>query len=121
MLTERRIPMSEEFDRRNAVKTVAATGGLLLLGGLASADEPPERSTLAGEWFNSGKLDQPCAIFQQGRVLLLINEKGDIATGQFTEANQFTIVRGWEGGVVGRVGERGRVIAWAGGGTWRRR
>jgi hypothetical protein len=95
---------------------------MLLLGGLASADEPEERTTLTGEWFNGGKLDQPCAVFQQGRVLLLINEKGDIASGQMTEANQFTVVKGWDaGGLVGRIVERGKVIAWAGGGNWKKR
>jgi hypothetical protein len=112
--------MTEAVDRRNAVKSVAAAGGLLLLGGVASADGPAERS-LTGEWFNSGNLDQPCAIIQQGRVLLLINEKGDIATGQFTQANQFNVVRGWGDGVAGTVGDRGRVITWNGGGNWSRR
>ena len=118
--------MTQELDRRElgrraAVKTVAAAGGLLLLSGLASADECDELPTLTGEWLNRGKADQPCAIFQQGRVLLLINEKGDIASGQLTGPNQFTVLRGWEEGVVGRVVERGRRIAWKGGGTWKRR
>jgi hypothetical protein len=29
--------------------------------------------------------------------------------------------RGWAGGEVGRIVERGKVIAWAGGGNWKRR
>src|SRR5262249_20490876 len=111
----------EDLDRRDAVKTVAAAGGLLLMSGLASADQPEESTTLTGEWFNGGKLDQPCAIFQQGSVLLLINEKGDIASGQMTEANQFTVLKGWKDTVVGRVSERGKVISWKGGGSWKRR
>jgi hypothetical protein len=113
--------MSEELNRRDAVKAVAATGGLLLLTGSAPADEPDERDALTGQWFNGGKLDQPCAIFQQGRVLLLINENGDIASGVMTQANEFTIQKGWDGGLVGRIVERGTVIAWKGGGSWRRR
>jgi hypothetical protein len=112
--------MSEDLDRRGAVRALAAAGGLLLLSGPASAGGPEERATLAGEWFNDGKLDQPCGVFQQGRVLLLINEKGDIASGLMTEANEFT-VKGWADGVVGRIVERGRVIAWKGGGNWKRR
>ena len=104
--------------RREAV----AAGAALLLGGAATA-QPPMKvdDTLAGEWFNNGKLDQPCAIWQQGRVLLLINEKGDIATGHFTEANAFSIVKGWEGDLTGRVGDRGKTILWKGGGNWKRR
>ena len=113
--------MTEKTDRRDVVKTVAAAGGLLLLGGLATADEPEGANALSGEWFNGGKLDQPCAIFQQGRVLLLINEKGDIASAQMTEANQFTVLKGWQGESVGRLVERGKVIAWKGGGSWQRR
>jgi hypothetical protein len=95
--------MTEKTDRRDAVKTVAAAGGLLLLGGLATADEPEAANSLSGEWFNGGKLEQPCAIFQQGRVLLLINERGDIASAQMTEANQFTVLRGWQGEAIGRA------------------
>ncbi len=112
--------MSDELARRDAVKAVAATGGLFLLSGLASARERDEPGGLSGEWFNGGKLDQPCAILQMGRVLLLINEKGDLATGQMTEANQFTVLKGWGGSVVGRIVDRGKVIAWKGGGAWKR-
>ena len=113
--------MAEKSDRRDAVKTMAAAGGLLLLAGSASADQPEDSNTLAGEWFNRGKLDQPCAVFQYGRVLILINEKGDLATGQFTEANQFTVLKGWGKEVVGQVQDRGQVIGWKGGGNWKRR
>jgi hypothetical protein len=113
--------MRKEFDRRGAAKAVAVAGGLLLLGGSASADEPGEATTLRGEWFNGGKVNQPCAIFQQGRVLLLINENGDMASGQLTQANQVTVLKGWKQQVVGRIREQGRVIAWQGGGNWQRR
>jgi hypothetical protein len=113
--------MNETPDRRDAAKAVAATAGLLLLGGPAPAAGQDEAAPLAGEWFNGGKLDQPCAVFQQGRVLLLVNEKGDLAIAQMTEANKLTVVKGWGDGVEGRIGERGKVIAWKGGGSWRRR
>src|SRR5215475_3171705 len=113
--------MSDDLDRRGTVRAVAAAGGLLLLGGAAPAGGPEDRASLAGEWFNGGKLDQPCAIFQQGRVLILINEKGDMAVAHLTEANKFTIVKGWEEGVVGRIDERGKLIVWKGGGNWKKR
>jgi hypothetical protein len=38
-----------------------------------------------------------------------------------TDANQFTVLKGWDGEVVGRIVERGKVIAWRAGGNWRRR
>jgi hypothetical protein len=113
--------MNEKLSRRDAAKAVAAAGGLLVRGNLASADQPAQPRTLAGEWFNRGKLEEPCAIFQHGVILLLINEKGDIATGRMTGDNKFEILKGWEDGVVGRIMERGKVIAWKGGGSWKRR
>jgi hypothetical protein len=73
----------------------------------------------AGEWFNSGKLDQPCAIFQHGRILLLVNEKGDIGSGRLGSQRIHDPER-----MVGRTGgpnyRTGKVIAWKGGGFWRR-
>jgi hypothetical protein len=113
--------MSEQLDRRNAVKAVAVAGGLLLLGGSVSADQREEPITLTGEWLNGGKADQPCAIIQLGRVLLLINEKGTIATGQITDINQLTVLKGWDDELPGKVIARGKVILWKGGGRWRRR
>ncbi len=116
--------MSAKVNRRGAVQSAAAAGGLLLFGGATAAQQPEaerNRDSLAGEWFNNGKLDQPCAIFQAGRVLILVNEKGDIASGRMTEANEFRIVQGWGGGdLSGRVGERGKVILWKGTGNWKR-
>jgi hypothetical protein len=111
--------MAEKLDRRGAARAAAVTGGLLMLGGLAAADD--ERPTsLTGEWFNKGKLDQPCAVIQHGSVLLLINEKGDVAVGRLTEANKFAIIKGWKDGIVGKFDRLGKVIAWEGGGSWRK-
>jgi hypothetical protein len=113
--------MTEKLNRREAAKAVAAAGGLLMLGGFASADRREEPRTLSGEWLNGGKLDEPCAIFQHGRMLILINENGDIASGRMTGINKFTVLKGWDDGVVGKVVERGKEIAWKGGGSWKRR
>ena len=40
--------------------------------------EPDKAGKLAGEWFYDSKVDQPCAISQHGRVLLLVNEEGEL-------------------------------------------
>jgi len=41
--------MTEKLRRRDLVKTVAAAGGLLVLGSAASAAEPDKTSKLPGE------------------------------------------------------------------------
>jgi hypothetical protein len=114
--------MTEKFKRRDVVKAVAAAGGLLALRGLAGAAEPNKENKLLGEWLYDGKEDQPCAIFQQGRVLLLVNEDGELATGRITEATKLVVLKSasWEEGLVGELAQEGKAISWANGTTWKR-
>src|SRR5262249_48358054 len=118
--------MTKNLMRRDTVKAVAVAGGLLVLllvlGRVASASDPDKDSKLAGDWLYEGKADQPCAIFQQGRVLLLVNENGALATGRITETNKFVVLKGdgWEEGLVGELAEKGKAINWANGTTWKR-
>jgi hypothetical protein len=85
---------------------------------------PPAKATSkwAGEWLLEGKADQPCAIFQHGRVLLLVNEKGDLATGRVTEATKLVVLKGngWDDGLVGEFADEGKTISWGNGTTWKR-
>ena len=111
--------MTENLKRRDVVKAVAAAGGLLALGGLAGA-APAKKISVPGEWLYDGKEDQPCAIFQQGRVLLLVNEEGEWATGRMTEANKLVVLKGWEEGLVGELAKDGKAINWSNGTTWKR-
>jgi hypothetical protein len=112
--------MTENLLRRDMVKTLAAAGGLLLLGGSASAAEPDKAGKLPGEWLYDGKEDQPCAIFQHGRMLLLVNEEGEFATARLSEAKKFAVLKGWEEGLVGEVDDAGKSIAWSNSTTWKR-
>jgi hypothetical protein len=114
--------MNAQLNRRGAVKTAAVGAGLLLLGESTPAAEGERNNQFAGEWLNRGRLDQRCAIFQMGQILLLVNEQGSLATGRMTQVNQFVVVKGdgWDAGVVGDLVEGGRTIAWRGGGSWRR-
>jgi hypothetical protein len=112
--------MTDKLKRRDVVKAVAAAGGLLALGGLAGAAEPDKKISLPGEWLHMGQEDQPCAIFQQGRILLLVNEEGEWATARFTEAKKFVVLKGWEEGLVGEVAKEGKAINWSNGTTWKR-
>jgi hypothetical protein len=107
-------------------------GGVLLLASLppASGQTPanqndqanaPARqaSKWAGEWLFDGKEDQPCAIFQQGRVLLLVNERGEMVTGKIRGENKLTW--GWdENALVGELKDEGKTISWANDTTWKR-
>jgi hypothetical protein len=114
--------MTEKLRRRDVVKAVAAAGGLFALGGLAGAPAPEKKIKLSGEWLHDDKEDQPCAIFQQGRVLLLVNENAVLATARITEAEKFVVLKGdgWEEGLVGEIAEDGKAISWANGSTWKR-
>jgi hypothetical protein len=112
--------MNANRKRRDVMKALAAAGGLVALGSVAAAAEPEAKNKLAGEWLFEG---QPCAIFQQGSVLLLVNEKGDFATAMMTEAKKFTVkanIKGWDEGLNGELDEDGKKISWSNGSTWTR-
>jgi hypothetical protein len=109
--------MNPNLKRRDMVKSLAAAGGLLALGGAAVAAAPAEKDKAAGEWLMEGRKDEPCAVFQQGRVLLLANERGEFATAMMTEAKKFT-VKGWEDGLSGEFVDEGKKITWSNGTTW---
>jgi hypothetical protein len=76
----------------------------------------------AGECLLEGNADQPCAIFRHGAVLLLVNEKGDLATGR-TEADGNLVVlkgEGWEAGLKAEVQDKGKSLKWGNGTVWSR-
>ena len=75
--------------------------------------------TLAGSWVYQC---QPCAIFAEDPVLLLVNEWGELATGRVLDSNTIVILHGtgWQAGLVGTVIHRGRTINWSNGTTWTR-
>jgi hypothetical protein len=110
--------MNANPKRRDVVKALVAAGGLVALGSVATAAEPDQGSKLAGEWLMEGRKEEPCAVFQQGRVLLLVNEKGEFTTGRMTEAKKLT-AKEW-GDLVGEVSKDGKEIAWVNNTTWKR-
>jgi hypothetical protein len=87
----------------------------------ASKQPAKQTSKWPGEWLFEGKEDQPCAIFQHGRVLLLVNEEGELATGRVSGANTLTVLKGsWEEGLTGTLSDDGKSISWGNGTTWKR-
>jgi hypothetical protein len=112
--------------------TGVLSGGVLLLASPppASGETPAKQkdpaktpakeiSKWAGEWLFDGQEDQPCAIFQQGRVLLLVNERGDMATGKITGENKID-TRWGENALVGELKDEGKTISWGNDTTWKR-
>ena len=98
-----------------------ATGPSLAKDKEASITPAKQTSKWPGQWLFEGKEDQPCAIFQHGRVLLLVNEDGELATGRVTGANTLIVMKGsWEEGLTGTLMDNGKTIAWGNGTTWKR-
>jgi hypothetical protein len=100
------------------IKTaLIATGGLLAAKGVAAEiDNPKAITSFAGNWRYEG---QPCAIFQQGPILLVVNESGALATGHVTGRNSFVIWSGsgWDSGLVARLVENTK-LEWSNDTVW---
>ena len=109
--------MSNNLKRRDAIKTMAAFGGLLMVPGAAFAQITTRNGRLAGGWLYQGL---PCAIHQQGSLLLLINEAGSIGSGVWTGANTFTVLggSGWDAGLTAQVTDNGNTINWSNNTVW---
>ena len=89
------------------------------LPGIGEESKPVQ---VAGEWHLGGQAEQVCAIFRQGGVLLIVNERGDMATGKLEAANRVVVVKGagWAPGITAELRENGRVLAWKDGSVWTR-
>ena len=82
-----------------------------------------DAASVTGEWLMAGDSKQPCAVFRQGDVLLVVNERGDQATGRMTGEKTLTIIKGdhWEPGVTAELHDEGRSLVWSDGSVWKRR
>ena len=109
--------MTENLKRRDAIKTIAAIGGLLMVPGVSFAQVATRNSRLATGWLYQG---QPCVIHQQGSMLLLINEAGSIGSGVWTGNNTFTVLggSGWDAGLTAQVSNHGNTISWSNSTVW---
>lgn len=68
----------------------------------------------AGEWFMEGDADKPCAIFRHGKVLLVVNEHGSIASARVMGATSITILKGdgWQSELKADLKNGGKTIEW---------
>jgi hypothetical protein len=115
--------MSKPLERREAIKKAVVASGLLMLTGAASgaskAKSEKGEPVIEGEWLFGTK---PCAIFQQGRMLLLVNERGDLGTGRINGTKTISVFGGstWQPGLLGQILDNGRSISWQNDNTWTR-
>ena len=110
--------MMKNLKRREAMKVAALAGGLLTLGSVASGASRDEGKQFAGNWLCEG---QSCAIFQQGPILLLVNEQGSLATARVTEPGALVVLQGeWEHGLTAGLANRGRELKWSNASVWKR-
>jgi hypothetical protein len=119
--------MKTNMKRREAISKAAVVAGTLLALKSEAAPGPsawpgvprgPGRLSFAGGWLYQG---QPCAIFQEGSVVLAVNEAGNLGTAQVTAHNTLTVVGGgWDLGLVGTMDNSGRTITWSNDTVWTR-
>ena len=110
--------MNKNLKRRDAIKAVAAIGGLLALRDISPGQiAVAQNGRLAGGWLYQGL---PCTIHQQGSMLLLINEIGSVGSGVWTGSNTFTVLggSGWDAGLTATISNRGRTISWSNATVW---
>ena len=109
--------MLESIKRRDALKTMAAASGLLMLGCASNAALPTKTEELPGAWFS---WNEPCAIFQQGAILLVVDQTGALGTAVWTSPDSFVMLQGnsLAAGVTGTVAKNGRAINWSDNTVW---
>jgi hypothetical protein len=88
-------------------------------GGVACDVEKPKPVKLEGAWIYR---DLPCAIFREGKVLLVVNERGSLGTAVMTGETTFVIKggQGWDVGLIGTVSDGGKWIQWSNSTAWSR-
>ena len=109
--------MLKNIKRRDALKAVAAFGGIFMLEGVSTAQITTGRRRLASGWLYQGL---PCAIHTQGSILLLINEIGSVGSAVWTGSSTFTVLggSGWDAGLTAQITNRGSTINWSNGTVW---
>ena len=115
--------MKTNVSRRNVIRATVLAGGVLVADNLVSAAtkaKPIPDIGIEGEWFaEDGRL---CAVFKQGRVLLVVNPLGSIGVAHVRKSNEVLVIGGvgWDAGLVGTVAAHGKRINWSNSTIWLR-
>lgn len=115
--------MKKNVTRRNVIRTAVLAGGVLVADSLASAAtkaKPMENIGIEGEWLaEDGRL---CAVFKQGRVLLVVNPLGSIGVAHLSKPTDMLVIGGigWDAGLIGKISRDGKRIDWSKSTIWQR-
>ncbi|HEY1170223.1 MAG TPA: hypothetical protein VGH19_02530 [Verrucomicrobiae bacterium] len=84
----------------------------------ATKAKPLQDVSLEGEWF--GEDGRICAVFRQGRVLLVVNPLGSIGVAHMVKPNSMVVVggSGWDKGLTGHLSADGKRIDWSNSTAW---
>jgi hypothetical protein len=99
-----------------------AGGGLaaaLAPEGVAAAQIGQGTPIVHGQWMNLAN-NAMCGIFQAGAVLILVNENGDMATGQL-QGRRLHVMRGWNvNNLTGLVTGNAQNLHFSNGSQWQK-
>jgi hypothetical protein len=90
---------------------------------VASTRVDAAKGDVAGEWHIKNRPDQKTAIFRHGDVLLIVNERGDVASARLENAQRVIIRKGadWQDGSSADLRDAGQSLVWTDGSVWVRR
>ena len=76
---------------------------------------------VSGEWVENGDPSRPCAIFQAGRMKLVVNVQGSLATAVAVGPSTLQILQGsgWQSGLPADLRDD-RTLVWRNGSVWQR-
>lgn len=115
--------MKKNITRRKIVQAAVLAGGVLIADSFASAAtkaKPMEDIGIEGEWLaEDGQL---CAVFKQGRVLLVVNPLGSVGVAHLGKSMDLLVIGGvgWDAGLVGKIARDGKRINWSNSTVWLR-
>jgi hypothetical protein len=108
--------------RTRIARTIAVCAALAIVLAAWSDVRAGTLPNISGTWYANGDSSKPCRISQSGSSVTLTNERGNTATGTFTDPS--TLSTDWGpfagGHVTGNIGPRLLRINWSNGTYWTR-
>jgi hypothetical protein len=99
-----------EISRRGMARLAAVFGGALAFWGRSASAAEGGDSQFTGEWLAG---EQPCCILGAGRMLLALNDKGDVGSVLVTSPTSIRVIKSdgaWQVGLTAEL--RGSALVW---------